>query len=139
MRPRPPRTWVRIRRFFDRGNIARAIVSLILAFMLWAWVTAESNPQVTRLVGGIQVSAIHLSNQLEVTSQLPTVDIRVEGPRSELNALDPLRIQATVDLGSVKQPGTVSPPVHVSVPDRLIVREVAPSKVTVTVGSAASK
>ena len=139
MRPRRPRAWARARHFFDRGNIARAIVSLILAFTLWAWVTAESNPQVNRLIGGIQVSVVNLSPQLQVSSQLPTVDIRVEGPASELNSLDPLRIQATVNLSDVSKPGTQTLPVRVTVPDNLRVREVTPSKVAVSVASASSK
>ncbi|HET7035384.1 MAG TPA: CdaR family protein [Thermomicrobiaceae bacterium] len=139
MRPGRRPAWVRLRHFFDRGNIARAVVSLILAFLLWAWVTAENNPQVNRLIGGIQVSAINLSDQLQVESQLPTVDIRIEGPRDELNTLDPLRIQATVDLGDLKQPGTLTVPVHVTVPGHLRVREVAPSRITVTVGHNGTK
>ncbi|HEU5422891.1 MAG TPA: CdaR family protein [Nitrolancea sp.] len=139
MRPRHRPAWARLRHFFDRGNIARAVVSLILAFLLWAWVTAENNPQVNRLVGGIQVSSVNLSDQLQVESQLPTVDIRLEGPRDELNALDPLRIQVTVDLGDVKQPSTVTVPVHVTVPGHLRVREVAPSKVSVTVARSGTK
>ncbi len=138
MRRRLLRVLNRIRRFFDAGNLIRAIVALILAFSLWAWVTAEQDPEITRTIPAVQVTAQHVPKNLQVVGDLPRVEIRIEGPQSKLQTLDSSQIEATVDLSSVKQPGQVSLSVNVDTPSRVRVRSITPSKLTLQVDQIAS-
>lgn len=128
----------RIRRFFDAGNLVRAIVALILAFSLWAWVTAEQDPEITRTIPSVQVTAQHVPKNMQVVGDLPRVEIRLEGPQSKIQALETGQIQAVVDLSSVKQPGKTTQSVSVTTPSRIRVRSVTPSKVVVQLDQVAS-
>lgn len=124
----------RIRRFFDAGNLIRAIVAVILAFTLWAWVTAEQDPEITGTFNTVHVTAEHVPSDMQVVGSLPTVQITLEGPQSKIRPLDPsTQIQATVDLGSVKKPGQVTLGVSVATPSRIRVKDIVPSKITVQV------
>ncbi len=138
MQQRLLRVLNRIRRFFDAGNLIRAIVALILAFTLWAWVTAEQDPEISRTIPSVQVTATHVPKSMQVVGDLPHVEIRLEGPQSKLQSLETGQIQAVVDLGSVKQPGTVSADVQITAPSRIRVRSVNPSKVDVHLDQVAS-
>ncbi len=129
----------KIRRFFDAGNLVRAIVALILAFSLWAWVTAEQDPEITRTIPSVQVTAQHVPKTLQVVGDLPHVEISLEGPQSKIQGLETGQIQATIDLSSVKQPGQVSLDVDVTTPSRIRVKNVSPGEVSVQVDSIASK
>lgn len=128
----------RIRRFFDAGNLVRAIVALILAFSLWAWVTAEQDPEITRTIPSVQVTAQNVPKNLQVVGDLPRVEIRLEGPQSKIQSLETGQIQATIDVSSVKQPGSATLTVDVSTPSRIRVRSVTPSKVDIQVDQIAS-
>ncbi len=114
MQQRLLRVLNRIRRFFDAGNLIRAIVALILAFTLWAWVTAEQDPEIGRTIPSVQVSAINVPKNMQIVGDLPHVEIRLQGPQSKIQALETGQVQAVVDLGSVKQPGTVTVDVDVT-------------------------
>ncbi len=138
MQRRIQRVLNRIRRFFDAGNLVRAIVALILAFSLWAWVTAEQDPEITRTIPSVQVTAQQVPKNLQIVGELPRVEIRLEGPQSKIQALETGQIQAVVSLDSVKQPGKATLNVDVTTPNRIRVRSVTPSKVDVQVDTIAS-
>ena len=129
----------KIRRFFDAGNLVRAIVALILAFSLWAWVTAEQDPEITRTIPSVQVTAQHVTKTLQVVGDLPHVEISLEGPQSKIQGLETGQIAATVDMSSVKQPGKVTLQVDVDTPSRIRVKSVSPGEVDVQVDQIASK
>ena len=133
------RVLIRIRRFFDTGNLVRALVAVILAFSLWAWVTAEKDPEITRTIPSIQVTVKHASKSLQVVGDLPHVEIRLQGPQSEIQSLQTGDIEADIDLGAVNHPGVVSLGVSVSAPGRIRVRQVTPSTVQVTLDEITSR
>ena len=135
-RRRVLRMWVRVRQYLDRANVLRAIVSLVLAFTLWGWVTIENNPEVTRLVSGITPASTHLANGLKITGQLPSLAMRLEGPRSELDTLDPTKIKASVNLSGVKNPGDVTVPVEASAPGHIQVLDIYPPTILLHIESA---
>ena len=138
MQRRLQRVLNRIRRFFDAGNLVRAIVALILAFSLWAWVTAEQDPEITRTIPSVQVTAQQVPKNLQIVGELPRVEIRLEGPQSKIQALETGQVQAVVSLDSVKQPGQATLSVDVTTPNQIRVRSVTPSKVDVQVDTIAS-
>lgn len=132
-------TWNRVRRFLGTGSLVRFLVALILAFALWAWVTSENDPETERAIPAVQVSVEGLPQSLEVVGPLPTVAIRLQGPQSRVLPLESTRIQATVDLSDVNQPGSYTRTVEVDAPEGLRVREVTPETVTVQVGASTAR
>jgi len=128
-----------IRRFFDTGNLLRAVVALILAFALWAWVTAEKDPEITRTIPSVQVTVKEPSKSLQVVGDLPRVEIRLQGPQSQIQSLETGDIQADIDLSSIKRAGVATLGVDVIAPGRIRVRQVTPESVQVTLDEITSK
>lgn len=133
MRPGLRLTWARLRNFFDRGNLVRFLVSLILAFALWAWVTAQNDPEITRTIPAVPVTEANLTGSLTVVGPLPTVQILLAGPRSVVQPLETGTVSATVDLHDVTQPGTYTRTVQVHVPSQIRVRAITPTRITLQV------
>lgn len=121
--------WGRLQRNLSRATLIRAGLSLVLAFVLWGWVTIENNPEVTRLVSGIPLTVTHLPQNLRVTGLIPSMALRLEGPRSELDALDPTQLHVTADLADVRTAGDVTVTVQASAPGHINVRDVYPPTV----------
>jgi YbbR domain-containing protein len=112
--------------------LVRAFVAIILAFSLWAWVTAEKDPEITRILPAVQVTVKHPSKTLQVVGTLPSVEIRVQGPQSKIQSIENGDVEAAIDLSSVKQSGSVPLDVDVSAPSGIRVRQVTPETVSVT-------
>lgn len=117
----------------SRENLARFLLSLALAFGLWAWVEATNDPEIQRTISNVPVLPRGLPSNLVVTSDLPTVTVRVQGAQSRVQNLESGAIQATVDLHDVREPGIYSRPVRVELPGRLRLREIVPPEVTIQV------
>src|SRR5690606_14847616 len=77
----------RLRQFLDTGNLFRFILALILAFALWAWVTSEQDPEISKVLPAVPVVATDVPDGFTVIGTLGTVEIRLQGPRSRINAL----------------------------------------------------
>jgi YbbR domain-containing protein len=120
-------------RYFGADNLARMVIALVLAFALWAWVTARNDPETARTFSPIQVTPSGLDPSLVVVNQLPPVQVRVQGPRSRIETLESGSIQATVDLSEIREPGIYTRPVKVRTPRYVRVREVTPPEVTVQI------
>jgi YbbR domain-containing protein len=129
----------RLRRFIDTGNLVRFLLSLILAFALWAWVTNEKDPEQTYLANGVQVMSVNRPDGLEVVNTLPKVDIKLQGPRSVIQTLDAGAIQAFVDLGGRDGPGSEVEKIHVDTPPGIRKSSVNPSETEVEMDTVTSK
>jgi YbbR domain-containing protein len=123
--------WVSARRFFHTGNLLRFIVALVLAFALWAWVTYENDPEITRTIASLPVQTSNLSADLEVVGELPVVDVHLQGPQSILQPMERESVQAIVDLGDIVEPGEHEVEVDVATPSGIRVRDVRPGSVIV--------
>lgn len=138
------RAWAKARHtLIDNGNLVRFLVALILAFAFWAYVTNVNDPETSRTIPAVSVSAIHVPPGLHVIGPLDTVEIRFEGPRSQVNALASGEINAYVDLQGVKvdlkgakKEDTVLLTVHADAPSGLHVRDISPAKIDAIVTSA---
>ncbi|MEX2425886.1 MAG: hypothetical protein WD401_03895 [Thermomicrobiaceae bacterium] len=127
-----------IRRFFDTGNILRFLVSMILAFGLWAWVTYENDPETTRVLGGITVSLENVERELEFEGEPPIVDVTVQGPQSIVTPMERDTIVATADMAEIDEPGEHEVEVTVEAPTDVRVRDVAPGSITVELSEVSS-
>lgn len=133
------RAWAKTRHtLIDNGNLVRFLVALILAFAFWAYVTNMNDPETSRTIPAVSVSATHVAGGLHVLGPLDTVEIRFEGPRSQVNALASGEINAYVDLQQVKKPGSYFLTVHADAPSGLHVRDISPPKIDLTVTGATS-
>jgi len=139
MRARLLRAWDNLRPTIRRENVARFIVAVALAFALWAWVEATNDPETQRTISNIPVIPANLPPSLVVTSELPTVTVRIQGAQSRVQALESGAIQATVDLGDVTEPGMYTRRVQVELPARLRLREVIPPEVTLQIDRLAER
>ncbi|MCX7624260.1 MAG: CdaR family protein [Thermomicrobium sp.] len=139
MRARLLRVWDSLRPTLRRENVARLVIAFALAFALWAWVEATNDPETQRTISNIPVVPQGLSNDFVVTSDLPTVTVRIQGAQSRVQALESGSIQATVDLSDVREPGIYTRRVRVQLPGRLQLRQVIPPEVTLQVDRLAER
>jgi YbbR domain-containing protein len=133
MLPRPHLTLDRVREFADAGNLARFLAALILAFALWAWVTNEQDPEISKTIPSIPVAAVNLPPGLQIVGQLPTVEVSVEGPESVIRNVGSGSIIVQADLRLLRVPDTYQVPLGVRLPDGARLERVEPDKITVIV------
>lgn len=133
MRPELQRMLTRAQGVLETGNLARFLVALILAFALWAYVTNKNDPETSRTIPAVPVSAVNVPKSLRVIGPLDTVEVGLRGPQSRINAIDTGIVVAQVDLQNISKPGTYFLTVHVSAPSGVDVREVTPAKIQVQV------
>jgi YbbR domain-containing protein len=125
----------RLRRFADRGNAIRFLLSFVLAFALWAWVTNERDPDVPYRAAQVPVEAINVRDGLEVVGELPAVDITLHGPRSVIRTIDAGSIAATIDLADVTTAGRHELEVDVITPEAIRKVDSNPELVVVELGN----
>lgn len=129
----------RIKGFADTGNLLRFVLSLVLAFALWAWVTNENNPEQTYLANNVQVEVRNKPANLEIVSPLDVVEVRIQAPRSVIQTLDASRIIAWVDLGNRSGPGTETEKVRIDTPAGVRSARVTPDEIPVELDTVVSQ
>ena len=93
-----------------KRNILSALLSLAIAFGLWLYVVTVVSPNSDNTYNGVSVTlqgeAILEERGLMITTQkMPTVSLRLEGNRSELQKLNSSNISVTVDVSKITEPG----------------------------------
>ncbi|MDT8902634.1 YbbR-like domain-containing protein [Anaeroselena agilis] len=122
----------------ERGkNITTKILALIMAVVLWLYVTNEQNPPVESSVS-VPLEVRGVADTLVATDSPDAVRIKVRGPRSIIAVLTPQDLKAYIDLrGTAEGRHTVR--VFALVPSSLEFIEVQPDKITVRVDGKASR
>lgn len=101
-----------------KRNIIMALVSLAVAFGLWLYVVTFVSPNSDNTYHGVSVvlqgeAVLEERGLMITTRQIPTVSLRLEGNRSELQKLNSSNISVTVDVSRIAEPGehklTISP------------------------------
>lgn len=121
--------------------LRRLLLSLVLAVLLWGWVTNLEDPLQSRRIPGIPVTPINRPDSLVVVNegQLPTVTVEVRAPQSVLERLDPDQVRAVVDLSEVREAGTRELPVEVQAPDGIRETAIEPDTVPIALDRQAQK
>ncbi|MER3485137.1 MAG: hypothetical protein C4345_03335 [Chloroflexota bacterium] len=130
-------TW--IRNHVSSGDLVRLVASLVLALLLWGWVTAQQDPETTRVFPNVAIQVGELPDSLVVVTAAPTAVVTVTGPRSVINELTPADISAQLDLHGITQAGTYSVRVLVSTPDGVWNRKVTPARLDIVVENTVSR
>ncbi|NLY70874.1 MAG: hypothetical protein GX076_04230 [Clostridiales bacterium] len=121
----------------DGKRTFNIIVSFIVAFFLWAYVIGEVNPTTQETITNVPVQLLNVQSltarQLAIAGDGKySVDVVVEGKRSEILKVSPEEIVAEADLfGWTKGENYI--PVRVSVPDPLKVVDVRSPRIQVTI------
>lgn len=129
----------RLRRFADTGNAVRFLLSFVLAFALWAWVTIDNDPEQTYSASQVPIATQNLTSSLELVGTLPSVNVRLQGPRSVIQRIDAGAVVVTIDLADITAPGVYERTVNVSVPEGIRKVRTDPPKVSIELGSVVTR
>jgi YbbR domain-containing protein len=116
-----------------KASLIRLASSLVLALILWGWVTTSEDPQKTREFSNVPIEVAGLPNDLQVVGALPSATIKVTGPQSVIFSTNATDVGAHLDVEHVTGPGTYSVPVFITEPDGVWSDEVNPSRISVEV------
>ena len=123
--------WLRTR--VSSTDVVRLIASLVLALLLWGWVSVQQDPETSRVFPNIPIVVDELPDGLVVVSAVPDATVTVTGPRSVVSDISIDEISAKLDLSEVDGPGTYNVRVEVDTPPGLFSRRVTPSRVEIHV------
>lgn len=103
----------------DRTQIVRFGISLLLAALLWGWVTQLQDPYVTekRRFEELEIQAGTLPTSLQLVSELPTGNVTLEGSQSLIDGIARSAVSLSIDTSVVTGPGSFSVPVVVNSPN----------------------
>lgn len=116
--------------WFVRHNIGYRLLALLLALLLWYFVTGQRNPVVERTFTK-QVEARYIPQGMVLTSVLPEVRVTVSGWRNTLQTISEDDLEAYVDLSGMGE-GISSAQVRVKAPAELHVVRVEPERIRVS-------
>lgn len=120
-----------------RNNWIR-VLALLLAIIMWVYVSNEQNPVREKLVN-VRLEHNELEQNYIVTGGLPeSVRLRIQGNQNQLNNLAPGDFRAVVNIPGGKT-GEMALPVQVSAPAGLRIAQVIPEEVSVAVDRLISK
>ena len=100
------RAWAFLQARFTRADAARLVSSLILATMLWGYVSLITDPEETQTFSGLTITTPleGLDDNLILTSQLPEISVRLTGPESVLEDIMPGDVTVSVDTDDIDGP-----------------------------------
>ena len=119
--------------------VFRAIASLALAFLLWAWVTTQRDPPETRVFADLTLTDPTLPEPLQIAGELPTVTIEVLGPRSVMDRVSRAGLRPGLDVSQITEPGAYNAQVDVDLPAAARVTNITPARVALVVDETASR
>lgn len=115
-------------------NLGLKLVSLLLACILWWYVSLPRREQVRERVVTASLSLVGVPSYLMITTAdiRSNVSVRVRGRKSGLRMLASQSLEASADLSSITKPGEVEITIraqHINVPDDIEVVSIDPNKV----------
>ena len=116
-----------------RTQVLRFAFSLIIATLLWGWVTELNDPFTTVNYREIDIQVGPLDDSLQVVTTLPRATVTLRGPQSDINEIRRNEISVTLDTSEVDQPGAYRLPLIISTPDGPTERSVDPGELPVTI------
>jgi YbbR domain-containing protein len=116
-----------------RSQLMRFVVSLLIATLLWGWVTQRNDPFTTVVYRELDITTGALPDSLEIVTTLPRATVTLEGPRSEMEAINRGDLSVTLDTSEVTEPGQYRLKLRISTPSGPSSRRVEPRELPVTV------
>lgn len=117
----------------DRSRIIRFAFSLVLAVLIWGWVTELNDPFITVNYRELDITAGPLDDSLQIVTTLPRASVTLRGPESRLEKIQRNEISVTLDTSDVSKPGEYRLKLVVTTPDGPTERSVDPRELPVTI------
>jgi YbbR domain-containing protein len=128
-----------IRTSLNRTNLLRLGASLVLALILWGWVSTIEDPKRDRTFADLTVAEQQLQPGLIITTDIPTVRVQIDGPESEVNRVVATSVLPYIDLSDITEAGQYTVDIDLQDLDGLWHTKITPGKLTVTVENQTSK
>ena len=132
-----------------KSNLLMALLSLVIAFGLWLYVVTVVSPESEKTVYNIPVSlqseSILEERGLMVTTEdIPTVNLRLKGNRTDLDKVNSANITVSVDVSRIGEAGEHSLSYAISFPgdvpnNAISTQKRTPDTVSITVEERTSK
>ncbi len=123
-----------------RGDVVfRAVASLALSFLLWAWVTTERDPPENRVYADLTLQEPALPEPFQIAGELPTVTVEVIGPRSVVDQISRAGLRPALDVSQVTGPGNYQAQVTVDLPAAARIDTITPARVALVVDETATR
>ncbi len=113
----------------NRNKITIFLLSFVLAFAFWLYVSLGEGPESER-VFLIQLTYRNLTQNLTILDPLDKIEIKVVGSKQRLSTLKENNIIAYIDLSNLNE-GPHNLPVNVELPSFFKVTEIYPSRVNI--------
>lgn len=117
----------------SRSDAIRLGSSLVLAILLWGWVTIAQDPQQDRSFANIPVDVGQLVVPLEVVGTISEVTVGVTGPRSIIEDIVSADIKVSLGLDGIDETGEYTVPILVETPHGVWRTTVSPSRLPIRV------
>lgn len=116
------------------------IISIVIAIVLWVYISYEQKPQYETWIRGVNVVQTNLSQDFEngklviMEGATDKIDIKIRGDRKDVSAVKPGNITAIIDMLGVDGEGTYSLPISVTIPvDGIEIVQKSPSHASIKV------
>ncbi len=100
-----------------RTQVVRFIVSLVLAALLWGWVTQLQDPFTTKVFSQVPIEAADLPDTLQVVSSLPSARVELGDAESRIDPITAQDVSVQIDTSNIEGPGTYSVPLVIDSPE----------------------
>ena len=114
------------------NNIDIKIIALIMAIILWFYITNEENIMAERYYE-IEVRAINLDQSLCIKDIRNNVSIGIKGPEKTLDNISSQKIVGTVNLENIKEAGEYQLDVNVIVPKKTEIKKIIPNSLPIVI------
>lgn len=116
-----------------RTQVIRFAFSLLIATLLWGWVTELNDPFITVKYRELDIAVESLDDSLRIVTTLPRASVTLRGPQSKLDEIQRNEISVTLDTSEVTKAGEYRLKLLVTTPDGPSERTVEPRELPVTI------
>jgi YbbR domain-containing protein len=123
-------------------NLGTKLLALAIAILIWFVFSAQQRERISERSYRIPLSIANVPPGSLIASPLPpTVEVRLRGPFTALRQLDPVKLEALVDLTDAPRGERIHrlAPEDINVPQAVEVIAIAPSEIRVALDTIAEK
>ncbi len=131
--------WEFVQQRITRTQLARFGISLVIALLLWGWVTQLQDPVETQRYAEIAISEPDLPGTMQIVTTLPRATVSVKDVASRLDDMSRADITVSLDTSRITRPGSYQLPVFVETQEKMRDVTVSPDTVSVQVEEEVSK
>jgi YbbR domain-containing protein len=121
-----------------RVQALRFGISLLLAILLWGWVTQLQDPYTTRTFANVPIVEGDLPEGMQLVSALPDVRVTLKGAESRVRPIQAGDISVHLDTSGITEPGMYTVDLIIAGPDASE-RSVEPDEVSIQVDERVSE